>query len=273
MKIQKHSGEWVSFDKDKLIRSLQNAGADLEIISAIVGEIENEIQEGISTKQIFKLAFQKLKVKSRHHAARYNLKQGIQMLGPAGFYFEKYIARIFELQDCLTKTNIYLNGKCITHELDVLLKKEKQVSMVECKFHGSQQKKTDVKVPMYILSRFNDLRDKIFEVFDESEKITKCWIVTNNKFTLDAIKFGECSSLNLLSWNYPEQNSLKELISKFRVYPITCLTTVTKAEKELLLNEDVLTVYDFVHKQKLMTRFSKNRTKRILNECHQILKN
>ena len=37
--------------------------------------------------------------------------------------------------------------------------------MVECKFHGSQDAKTDVKVPMYILSRFNDLKDKDFQLF------------------------------------------------------------------------------------------------------------
>lgn len=271
MKIQKHSGEWVSFDKDKLIRSLQNAGADLQTIHIIVNEIESQIQEGISTKQIFKLAFEKLKIKSRHQAARYNIKQGIQMLGPAGFYFEKFIARIFELQGYNARTNLYLNGKCIAHELDVLLKKQEQISMVECKFHGSQQIKTDVKVPMYILSRFNDLREKKFKIFDKNEVVEKCWIVTNNKFTLDAIKFSECNNLSLLSWNYPENNSLKELISKYKVYPITCLTTITKAEKELLLKNNILTVYDFVHKRNFNREFSKNRENKILNECNQLL--
>lgn len=271
MKIQKHSGEWVNFDKNKLIRSLQSAGANLAMANSIVDEIENSILEGFTTKQIFRLAFQKLKSKSRPHAARYNLKQGIQLLGPAGFHFEKYIARIFELQGYRVKTNEYLNGKCVTHELDVLIKKDNQLSMIECKFHGSQEIKTDVKVPMYILSRFNDLKVNNYNVFTENEKITKCWIVTNYKFTLDAIKFGECSKLSLLSWDYPEQNGLKEIISNYRVYPITCLTTITKIEKESLLNENILTVYDFIHQKKMKIKFSKTRMNRILNECHQLL--
>ena len=78
-------------------------------------------------------------------------------LGPAGFYFEKFIAKFFEIEGFETITNLSLDGKCVSHEIDVLIKKDKIVSMVECKFHGSQDVKTDVKIPMYILSRFNDL--------------------------------------------------------------------------------------------------------------------
>lgn len=275
MKIKKQSGEWVSFDRQKLIRSLQNSGADFELANAIVSEIENKIKDGATSKQIFKLAFQKLRSKSHSNAARYNLKKGIQRLGPEGFYFEKFTARIFELEGYKTKTNLILEGKCITHEIDVVIKKDNHLAMIECKFHGSQQNKTDVKVPMYILSRFNDLNTQAYDFFDKNEQISRCWIVTNNKFTEDAIKFGECNQLNLLSWNYPENKSLKDIITLHRVYPITCLTTITIAEKEILLSEEILTVYDFLHSRnkKSNLRLSQNRLKKVLNECHQLLNN
>lgn len=275
MKIKKQSGEWVNFDRQKLIRSLQSAGANFDLANAIVSEIEPEIHDGVTSKQIFRLAFHKLRTKSNSNAARYNLKKGIQLLGPAGFYFEKFIARIFELQGYTAKTNLIVEGKCVSHELDVILQKEKHLAMVECKFHGSQENKTDVKVPMYILSRFNDLRNINFNFFSSNQQFTKCWIVTNNKFTEDAVKFGICSELNLLSWNYPENNSLKDIITHYRVFPITCLTTITLAEKEILLLEDILTVYDFVHfgKNKTNLKLSQNRFKKVLNECHQLLNN
>jgi len=32
--------------------------------------------------------------------------------------------------------------------------------MVECKFHAGREATSDVKVPLYILSRFNDLKEK-----------------------------------------------------------------------------------------------------------------
>ena len=63
-------------------------------------------------------------------------------------------------QDFQTKVSVSLIGKCISHEIDVLLLKNDVVTMIECKFHSGQDAKSDVKVPMYILSRFNDVKDK-----------------------------------------------------------------------------------------------------------------
>ena len=114
----------------------------------------------MSTKRIYKLAFSLLKKASNSHAARYNLRTAIEMLGPAGFFFEKYVSRLFISDGYQTKTNIILQGKCISHEIDVLINKDNIISMVECKFHERRESNSDVKVPMYILSRFNDLKDK-----------------------------------------------------------------------------------------------------------------
>lgn len=273
MKIRKHSGEIVNFDREKLIRSLQNANATREIAEQIVNEVETQFYEGITSKQIFRIAFKKLKTFSKAHAARYNLKNGIMKLGPTGFYFEKFIARIFNLQGFQTQTNIFLEGKCITHEIDVIVKNEKHISIVECKFHGNQETKTDVKIPMYFLSRFNDLKNRNFSLFNSTEFISNAYLVTNNKFTSEAIKFGECSGLYLLSWNYPFGNSIKDLVAKYNVFPITCLTTLTEMEKEILLLEDTLTVYDFVRKEKKKSKLklSQNRLNNVLNECNQLL--
>ena len=55
------------------------------------------------------------------------------------------------------------------HEIDVLIKKDNKVAMVECKFHVGKDAKSDVKVPMYILSRFNDLKEKKHLIFQNHE--------------------------------------------------------------------------------------------------------
>lgn len=273
MKIKKYSGEIVEFDKEKLIRSLMNAGSERGIAEQILFEITPQLHEGITSKKIARLAFQKLKSRSKAIAARYNLKSGLIALGPAGFYFEKFIARLFELQGFQTRCNVFVDGNCVSHELDVIVKKDNHLAMVECKFHSGQENKSDVKVPMYILSRFNDLNQNQYRFFETDEQLTKCWIVTNNKFTSEAIKFGECSGIQMLSWDYPNGKSLKNLTQEFRLYPITCLTTLTAAEKELLLLQDVLTVYDLTHHPKKFKnlRISQSRMKNILTECQQLL--
>ena len=246
MKVVKKSGEFVVFDKKKLEKSLLNSGANQSIVQEVLQMIEKEIYEGISTKRIYKMACNLLRKKSHSHAARYNLKEAIQLLGPAGFYFEKYIARLFSMENYETRTNLTLQGKCVTHEIDVLIKKNSVIAMIECKFHMGKEASTDVKVPMYILSRFNDLKERKHSVFTEKDVVSECWIVTNNRFTLDAMTFGTCSGLNLLSWDYPVNNNLRTKNENNNLYPITCLTTLTLAEKDKLLALDVILVKELL---------------------------
>lgn len=272
MKIVKHSGNIVEFDSNKLKQSLLKSGASKSLVETILQTINQEIYEGISTKQIYKMAFGLLKKAANAHAARYNLKEAIRMLGPAGFFFEKYIARLFASENYITKTNLILQGKCVSHEIDVLAKKDHVISMVECKFHMGKDANSDVKVPMYILSRFNDLKDKRHTIFSGKEMVSKCWIVTNNRFTSDAIAFAKCSGLHLLSWNYPENNNLKTKNDCNFLYPVTCLTTLTLAEKDRLLILDVILVKEIINNSECLEKIglSPNRIKNVLKEASEL---
>lgn len=272
MKIVKHSGDIVDFNPTKLKQSLLKSGANTRVVDTILQTIQKEIYEGISTKQIYKMAFGLLKKAANSHAARYNLKEAIRLLGPAGFFFEKYIARIFASEQYETKTNLTLQGKCVSHEIDILIKKNQIISMVECKFHMGKDANSDVKVPMYILSRFNDLKEKKHTIFSGKESITKCWIVTNNRFTSDAIDFAKCSGLSLLSWNYPDNNNLKTKNDNNFLYPVTCLTTLSLAEKEKILILDVILVKEIINNSYCLERIglSPNRIKNVLREASEL---
>lgn len=272
VKVTKYSGELVSFDDEKLVISLRKSGANEDDVQSILKEIQRSLYEGIPTKKIYRLAFKLLKARSNAHAARYNLRTAILALGPAGFFFEKFVARIFEYEGFQTQMNLFLDGKCVSHELDVLLKKKDKVSMVECKFHGRQDAKSDVKVPMYILSRFNDLKIQDFDIFSGKNSIEECWIVTNSRFTEEAIKFSDCSGLNLLSWDFPVGEGLKNKIDHFHLYPITCLTTLTAVEKDKLLMRDIITVFDLTLNVEWLTKMglSNQRVKNVMKETHQL---
>ncbi|MET0759949.1 MAG: ATP cone domain-containing protein, partial [Flavobacterium sp.] len=165
MKIIKHSGDIVEFNPEKLKNSLLKSGASNLVVESILQAIKKEVYEGISTKQIYKMAFGLLKKTANSNAARYNLKAAIQLLGPAGFFFEKYIARLFASEKYKTITNLTLFGKCVSHEIDVLAQKNDIFSMIECKFHVGRDAASDVKTPMYVLSRFNDLKERKQSIF------------------------------------------------------------------------------------------------------------
>ena len=272
MKIVKHSGDIVDFNPEKLKNSLLKSGAGKQEVETILQAIKSQIYDGISTKQIYKMAFALLKKTANSHAARYNLREAIRLLGPAGFFFEKYIARLFDSEHYETVTNLTLQGKCVSHEIDVLVKKNHAIAMVECKYHVGRDAASDVKVPMYILSRFNDLKERQHAIFDKKDSILKCWIVTNNRFTVDAIDFAKCSGLNLLSWNYPEDNNLKTKNDNRYLYPVTCLTTLSISEKEKLLILDVILVKEIIHNSDCLEKIglSPNRIKNVLKEASEL---
>ncbi|UFH36775.1 ATP cone domain-containing protein [Flavobacterium acetivorans] len=272
MKIIKHSGDIVDFEPEKLRKSLLKSGANPKIVEDIVSKICKEIYEGISTKHIYKRAFGLLKKEANSHAARYNLRAAIQLLGPAGFFFEKYIAKLFSAEKYETKNNIILQGKCVSHEIDVLVKKNNAIAMMECKFHVSREAASDVKVPLYVLSRFNDLKGREHTIFSKKEMISKCWIVTNNRFTADAIDFAKCSGMNLLSWDYPKNDNLKTKNDIDCLYPITCLTTLTIAEKDKLLILDVILVKELINNSDSLEKIglSLPRIKNVLKEAREL---
>lgn len=274
MKIVKQSGEIVEFNPEKLKKSLLNSGARKEVVEEILVIIGNEVRQGSTTKQIYKRAFGLLKKSANATAARYNLREAIIKLGPAGFYFEKYVSKLFEAAHYESKTNLTLQGKCVTHEIDVMAKKDNKVTMVECKFHGGKEAKTDVKVPMYILSRFNDLKEFPYLIFDKKEFISSCWIVTNNRFTLDAITFAKCSGLQLLSWDYPPNDNIKTKIDHDSLYPITCLTSLSILEKDRLLISEIILVKELLNNYAILEKIeiSPNRIKNVLKEVSELCK-
>lgn len=269
MKIIKYSGDIVNFEKVKLEKSLLKTGASQFTVENVLNQIEGKLYDGITTKKIYKIAFDLLKKASNVNAARYNLRASLELLGPAGFYFEKYISWLFREEKYSTLINLSLEGKCVSHEVDLVVQKDSEVKMIECKFHSNRNIISDVKVPMYILSRFNDLKGKTHLIFEEPTSINGCLIATNNRFSDDAVKFAVCSGLELLSWDYPKGNSLRNRIENTRLYPVTCLTTLSLAEKEKLLMLDILVVNQLKEDTESLS-FIGLSPKRIKNICKEV---
>ncbi|WP_010663934.1 restriction endonuclease [Marinilabilia salmonicolor] len=238
--ILKESGESQPFLPSKLKASLYRAGAESTLIDEITNEIESWLTDGTTTKQIYRRAFSLLRKKRRSMAARYSLKKAIMELGPSGYPFEHFIGHIFRFKGFDVEVGQTVNGKCVTHEVDVIASDEENQHLVECKYHNSQGKFSSVQVPLYIRSRVNDIIETRQALPEYKDLRFHGWVVTNTRFTSDAMDYGRCSGLNLMSWDYPEKDSLKELVEKFHAFPVTTLTQLTKAHKQHLLNKGIV---------------------------------
>ena len=238
--IIKRSGEIEDFNLNKLKTSLRRSAVDEQLILQIANEVESNLREGMTTKQVYKLAYKMLKGKNRVSASKYKLKKALMQLGPSGFPFEKLVGHLLSQEGFRTEVGVMVQGHCVQHEVDVIAKKEADYYMIECKYHSNQGRFCDVKVPLYIQSRFLDVKTEWKKHSDHQSKQHKGWVYTNTRFTKDAIDYGSCVDLGLTSWDYLAENGLRERIDRSGLHPITALTTLTKYEKTVLLDKGIV---------------------------------
>lgn len=275
IKIKKYSGEIVDFDMEKLKKSLRNSNADENLINEIAASVENKLYPGISTRKIYQIAFQMLKKKTNVCASRYKLKKAIMELGPSGFPFEKFVGEILSQEGFQTEVGVFVQGECVMHEVDVVAITDHTEYMIECKYHNTQGKVSDVKIPLYINSRFLDINNQFKKKPENSVKFQQGWIYTNTRFSSDAITYGKCVGLNLVSWDYPQHNSLKSKIDTLGLFPITSLITLTRKEKEKLLNKGIVLCKELSKKPEVLEEvgIDKVKHKKILENakglCHK----
>lgn len=269
--ITKKSGESVAFDMEKLVGSLIQSGASQNDADYISNIVRDSIIDGMSTRKIYKLAYQLLRKRSTKVAGKYRLKKAIFDMGPTGYPFEHLVSELIRLKGYTTETDQVLTGKCVQHEVDVFAKKANQTIFVECKFHNDVRKKSDVKVSLYVNSRFHDLKKK-WEQDADTHHNFEGWLVTNTRFTKDAIDYGICAGLKMISWDYPAQGNLRQLIDSSGFHPITTMQSLTKKEKTYLLDNEIILCRQLMNYTDLLRKIGikENRISRIISEANQI---
>jgi hypothetical protein len=244
--ITKSDGTKELFEEEKLVSSLKRVGTSPEAIEAIVDEVENRIQDGMSTADIYRMAFLLLRKHASHVAVRYSVRRALAELGPDGFPFEKFVARIFQSKGYQTLTDQHVMGSCIEHEIDVVAWKGDALAMVEAKFHNEFDLKSDVKVALYVKARFDDIMPNTFNYGGSAHQLTEKYLFTNTKFTDQAIKYGTCYGLSMVGWNYPEKGNLHQIIEDNKLHPITCVTRLSHNQKRDLVGRGIILCSDAI---------------------------
>lgn len=263
MLVKKNSGELIPYNPNALKRSLTKSGAKKEEVEDVFEKISKDLYEGITTRELYRTAFQYLKDYRSSYAARYSLKRALRDLGPEGYYFEMWFARVMQAAGYETIHSETVQGNAVTHEIDVVAAKENQLIFCECKFRNDEEAKISVTTPMYFLSRMKDVEQHTYHFFGRDMKPSKGYLVTNAYLTTDSIEFANYYGIGLISWDYPENKSIKYLVDNAGLYPVTCLTTLTDEQEKILLSKDCILVKDLVQNQKILD--SLNLTKEVMD--------
>lgn len=246
MDIIKASGEKQKFKKEKLERSLKRVGVQSKLAEKVIREVEKSIRPEISSEEILNKVTYCLQKEKPILAARYNLKRAIMELGPTGYPFEKFIAEILKEYGFSTKVGRMIKGRCVRHEVDVVAQKGKNYFMIECKYHNSRGVRSDTKVALYTHARFLDIERIWKKIKGHENFFHQAWLVTNTRCTSQAIRYAKCVGLKIISWKYPGNESLENLIEKKGLYPITVLPSLTKFSKEALSRKNFMLAKDLL---------------------------
>jgi len=271
--ILKSNGLRESFDPSKLIFSLKRVGAQQGTIDRIVREITSRLHEGMTTTQIYSEAFAMLKEHHAPTAIKYSIRRAVLELGPDGFPFERFIARIFQSWGYDTLVDQTILGSCVPHEIDVVAWNKEKLILVEAKYHNEFGMKSDLKVALYIQARREDVAGTHFDYGNINRVADEFWLITNTKFSEQAIHYGECKGLHMIGWNHPAQGNMHDIIEKQGLHPITCLTSITRQEKNDLIAQKMLVCKDLIaHPEALHEAgIRDDRTAAIIEEAKMVI--
>lgn len=296
MYIIKASGDRGKFDPDRVYRTCVKAGADNTLANKVLDEIKKNIYNGITTQEILRLILRLLKQDSPAVATRYNLKKAMLHLGPGGFVFEKFIARLLKTYEYKAWHPEIMRGACVNHEIDVIATpvssveslpwiktrldstkarqaRKKSIYMIECKYHNAAGIRCGLKVAMYTWARFLDLKQAWRHGY--GKRFDYPWLISNTKFSQSAKGYAHCKKMRLLGWKYPENTGLEYLVEKNKVYPITILRNLDRLSRKTLLENDIILCQDLVDTKKdILQRKTKIKHKKLtalLNEARLIV--
>jgi hypothetical protein len=238
--VVKRSGQREPFSEKKVRTSLERAGADNDLIDAIIQRVKGQLYDGISTKEIYGQVFALLRELQSPLVSRYDLKRSIMELGPSGFPFEIFVAGVLQAQGFTVEVGQMVQGKCIDHEVDILAQKGSRHFMIETKFHGQPGLKSDIRDAMYTYARFLDVEQAWVEFAGHRAHLHQAWLITNTKVTSRVRDYARCVDMRVTSWDYPSRASLRLMVEKSGLLPVTCLQSLGPEDKARLVEEGTI---------------------------------
>ncbi len=273
MQIVKSDGRRVEFNPDKIRKTLRRAGAKPDLIESVIADVMPQVHDGLTTKALYRIVRHELRRTNRRVAGRYNLRNALLKLGPAGFKFEKYVASIlaaYEYEVQVPETEFA--GLCVDHEIDVIAKREGRTAMIEAKFRNKFGDSVNLKDTMATWSAYGDLVEGAR--MGKCPKFDEVWIVTNGRFSERALQFGVCRGIHMVGWG-AEEHSLARLVDHATLYPITVLDDLHQWELESLSNNNLMLCREIADRDPAQlakqVRITDDRAEKIVNACREVI--
>src|SRR5437762_3523752 len=94
--VIKANGVKEPFSEEKVINSIKRARVPENIRAEALLHVRQKVYDGISSSEVYHHILEFLDSAHPYAKSRYSLKESIMMLGPTGYPFEDFIARILQ---------------------------------------------------------------------------------------------------------------------------------------------------------------------------------
>lgn len=237
--ITKASGTKEPFSEEKIIRSLSKSGLSPDTANQTVDYLKQHLGEGMTTSSIYSHVASFLQKNAPvENYFNYALKRSVMDMGPSGYPFEVLVSDLLRRDNFKTEVGVITQGKCITHEIDIIAQKGEKKYFIECKFHNTPGFKTDVQVALYTYARFLDVNN--IQIQNNPANTNFSWLITNTKVTSEVIDYCQCVNLLVTTWNQPK-GGLHDMIITSGLHPVTLLYEIPKSKIKFMLDLGIVT--------------------------------
>ncbi len=243
MYIEDPFGNRKEYTPEKIVDSVMRAGFDEETAEQIEERVRGRVESGMKSEDLYRVVYEEMERFNDAYALRYRLREAIGVLDPNYHEFEKYVCKVLELDgiDAEWSPRPLPQGACSEHEIDIVGKTGGTTYAIECKHHFHYHRLTGMDVPMIQYAVIDDLQEGWEQGLEHAIDVDRSWVIVNTKLSQHAKQYAECKGIRMTAWDYPEEDSLREIVERNQAYPVTILRLVDD-EKTALSKNDVLTL-------------------------------
>jgi hypothetical protein len=223
--VRKADGSTQEFDAVKVVKTCLRMGASRQIAEKIAHDIEEQIYDGIDTRDILQMIYSQLRQFKPEISHLTDLRKALSLISPRAF--EIYIQHLLQEHGYDVTPNQIVQGKCITHEIDAIASKGDQMYFVEIKHHVNYHSPTGLDESRIARAVFEDITEG-YQAGMNPYQINRAMIVTNTKFSEHSLRYSQCRGIDQIGWSFPIHQGLQDLIEEKRFHPLTCLKELDK---------------------------------------------
>jgi len=271
--VTKADGSTQLYDRGRVLKTCLRMGVSREVADVVADKIEQKLYNGIKTRKILDHIFTLLNEYRPVISHLVNLRKALSLLNPMPD-FETYVRILLQEYGYTVTPNQIVQGKCVEHEIDGIAQKEGITYCVEIKHHKNYHTRTDMDPVRISRAVFEDITEGYVQGVNDVH-IDRAMIVSNTKFSEQALQYADCRNIAHLGWNTPVDQDLPTMIMEKNAYPVTYLKELTRPIRKKLLSANILLLQDLAestpHEIVEKTGIEKKPIEHLIEDAHTIL--